>query len=318
MSLRLVSFTVLDRSGIRAGALMDDIILDLSAVAECDESPACSPWELSVLSIIEHEHIMDWVVAQVQNLSGQADDAVLKRSQVKLLAPVPNPGKCLCLATNYDSHLNENVSRVLTQGRRELETPRVFMKPVVNTVCGDGDPIYVTPQTRFLDYEGELAIVMGRRARNVKAADALGYVGGVTCCNDISERQLKVWERSKDQDWDKFFDWLNGKWFDNSLPMGPCLVPARFAGDLQNLTLQTRVNGDLRQKTSTGLMLFSIAECIEFISSIMTLEPGDVIATGTPAGVGKTDGRNLEVGDVVEVEISGIGTLTNPVEDQPV
>ncbi|MFO7947197.1 MAG: fumarylacetoacetate hydrolase family protein, partial [Armatimonadota bacterium] len=219
-----------------------------------------------------------------------------------------------CLATNYRSHLNESISKKLggEKTQPDIESPRVFMKPSTNTICGDGAPIAVSRMNAFVDYEGELAVIMGKECKDVSADEAMDYVGGVSCFNDVSERELPI-EREDERDWDQFFDWLNGKWFDNFAPMGPCLVPIRDISDPHDLQLQTRVNGVLKQETSTGLMSFNIPQIIEFLSGLLTLSPGDVIATGTPAGVGKSDGTNLSAGDVVEVEISEIGVLTNPV-----
>jgi len=315
MSLRLVSFIKdADTTDTRVGALVGDAVIDLSALAAANNAADCPGSGMTVVELLASAAALDWAA----QIAGDADNvepaAKHARADVRLLSPIPNPGKVLCLATNYESHLNESLSRRLTgEGKRTIEAPRVFMKPSTNTVCGDGDPILITRQSRFCDYEGELAVIIGKRCREVSPEEAMSYVGGVSCCNDISERQLCIWERSEVKDWDKFFDWLNGKWFDNGFPVGPCVVPARFVSDPHGLQLQTRVNGIVKQQTSTGDMIFNIPEVIAFISEIMTLEPGDIIATGTPAGVGTSDGTDLKPGDVVEVEISDIGTLTNPV-----
>jgi len=314
MSLKLVSFLTDGREDdIRTGALVGDMIIDLSALAVDEGNGPHAYCDPDVVSLLGCDKALDWAAEVVENADDIAADAKYARADVKLLSPIPNPGKIICLATNYQSHLDESAMRRMSGSKPEIESPRVFMKPSSNTICGDGDPIWITRQTRFCDYEGELAVIIGRRCRYVKAESAMDYVGGVSCCNDVSERKLRVSERSEDKEWDKFFDWLNGKWFDNAFPMGPCVVPTRFVSDPHGLNLQTRVNGVVKQQTSTGLMIFDISQVIEFISEIMTLEPGDVIATGTPAGVGSTDGANLKPGDVVEVEISEIGTLTNPV-----
>ncbi len=277
MSLKLVSFLTDGREDdIRTGALVGDMIIDLSGLAVDEGNGPHAYCDPDVVTLLRCDKALDWAAEIVENTDDIAADAKYARADVKLLSPIPNPGKIICLATNYQSHLDESAMRRMSGSKPEIESPRVFMKPSSNTICGDGDPIWITRQTRFCDYEGELAVIIGRRCRYVKAESAMDYVGGVSCCNDVSERKLRVSERSEDKEWDKFFDWLNGQ-------------------------------------TSTGLMIFDISQVIEFISEIMTLEPGDVIATGTPAGVGSTDGANLKPGDVVEVEISEIGTLTNPV-----
>ncbi|NLJ36660.1 MAG: fumarylacetoacetate hydrolase family protein [candidate division WS1 bacterium] len=316
MSVRLVSFISKgSRGAIRAGLLVGDIVVDLVALFEAGRAPRGAGQPMSVIELLECDVCLNWAAELAADLDTVPDDARHSRHAVKLLSPIPNPGKILCMATNYQSHLQESLSRrMLSDDNPTIETPRVFMKPSANTICGDGAPILVTRQSRFVDYEGELAVIIGKRCRQVGIDEAMQYVGGVSCCNDISERRLRVWERPEDKDWDKFFDWLNGKWMDNGFPMGPCVVPTRFISDPHALDLQTRVNGVVKQHASTGEMIFDIAQTIAFISEIMTLEPGDVIATGTPEGVGSSDGTNLKPGDVVEVEISEIGVLTNPVE----
>ena len=311
MSLKLVRFSTKDRPhDIRLGALSAGQVIDLQSLCAAGDTPICPDCGFDVIPLLSGmgcDEALDLAVQVATDADDAPADVRHDRNDIKLHAPVGSAGKVICLATNYESHLREGGSK------RTVQTPRVFMKPTDNTLCGDGDPILITSQSRFPDYEGELAVIIGRTCRSVEVEDAMDYVGGYACCNDVSERRLRVWERSEDQDWDSFFDWLNGKWFDNSLPLGPCIVPARFIADPHDLQLQTRVNGETRQETSTGLMIFSIPEVIAFISQIMTLQPGDIIATGTPAGVGAVTDTPLQPGDTVEVEISGIGTLSNPV-----
>ena len=176
---------------------------------------------------------------------------------------------------------------------------------------GDGDPIvlpdilgtYNFPDERT-DYEGELAVIIGTGGRNIPAEAALEHVLGYTCGNDVSQRNIQNGDRS---------GWFRGKSFDTFLPLGPRLVSPTDISDITNLTVQTRLNGQLVQNGNTGQMIFSVAESIAFISRNFTLEEGDIILTGTPAGVGP-----LRHGDTVEVEISMIGTLSNPVVDERV
>jgi 2-keto-4-pentenoate hydratase/2-oxohepta-3-ene-1,7-dioic acid hydratase in catechol pathway len=239
----------------------------------------------------------------------------LAREDVRLLSPVLKPGKVFCLAGNFPEHVKE------TAAHKDLEwvagaqamTPHVFMKPSTNTICGDGDPIPITRVAQFIDWEAEVVVVIGKRCKYVKAADAASVIAGVTCMNDVSERKLKIWDREKGRDWDRFFDWLNGKWMDNFAPMGPCVVPVEDV-DLDNLMVRCFVNGKLEQEGNTGDMYHSAALTVEYISQFLTLEPGDVIALGTPSGVGLVKDVNLKPGDVVSVEVEGVGTLTNPVE----
>ena len=230
--------------------------------------------------------------------------------RVKLRAPVPNPAKLFCLAGNYQDHIEEGGGRMAAQDK---ETPRVFMKPPTTTVVGPGDRILIPPVARAIDWEGELAVVMGRRGKAVKSADALRYVAGYTVMNDVSERQLVIKERSASRPKDEWFDWLNGKWLDTAAPQGPWLVTTDEIRNPQDLDISTYVNGERKQHNNTGQMLYYVADIIEYISAIITLEPGDIISTGTISGVGATTGTFLQPGDRVEIEISKIGVLKNNV-----
>jgi 2-keto-4-pentenoate hydratase/2-oxohepta-3-ene-1,7-dioic acid hydratase in catechol pathway len=195
---------------------------------------------------------------------------------------------------------------------RHLITPWLFLKPAT-TVIGPGDPIPVPRQGQAIDWEVELAVVIGRRARHVSPANALAYVGGYTLVNEVSERRFRVPEGRPAREWDQFFDWLHGKWFDGFLPMGPFVVTTDEIPDPQGLALELSVNGRLRQRGSTAQMIYPVTELIAFASSIMTLLPGDVIATGTPHGVGGATGEYLRPGDVVQCDLETVGTLVNPV-----
>lgn len=230
--------------------------------------------------------------------------------KVRLRAPVPNPRKIFCLAGNYQDHIEEGGGKMEQQDK---ETPRVFMKPPTSTVIGPGDAILIPPIARSVDWEGELAVVIGRKAKGVKAKDALRYVAGYTVMNDVSERKLLIKKRSESRPRDEWFDWLNGKWLDTFAPQGPWMVTADEVGDPQTLDISTYVNGDRKQHNNTGQMLYPVAAVIEYISAIITLEPGDLISTGTISGVGNTTGEYMQPGDRVEIEISKIGRLKNRV-----
>ena len=230
--------------------------------------------------------------------------------EIKLKAPVPRPPKLLCLAGNYASHAAG------AGGKPPDKTklwPRIFMKPPGNTIIGSGEAIVIPKNANQVDWECELAVVISRRARFVKAAEAMDYVGGYTVINDVSERTLLVPVKRTENKWNEFFDWLNGKWFDTFAPMGPCLVTKDEIEDPHNLRLTLRVNGQTKQDANTGEMIFTIAELVEWASALFTLEPGDVIATGTAAGLGAETNTFLKHGDVVEAEIEKIGVLKNPV-----
>ena len=206
---------------------------------------------------------------------------------VRLLAPCV-PTKIVCVGRNYADHAKE-------LGNEVPENPLLFLKPP-SAVVGPGEPI-ILPVSEQVHYEAELAIVIGKRCKSVAAADAASVILGYTCMNDVSDRVAQRWETN----------WVRAKAFDTSAPLGPAILPHSEASQPFHITL--RLNGEIRQEGSTSDLFFSIPILIETISAIMTLEPGDVIATGTPAGVG-----NLHSGDIVEVTIDGIGTLRNPVQ----
>ena len=232
-------------------------------------------------------------------------------SRVKLRAPVPNPRKVFCLAGNYQDHIEEGGTRKLQI--QDKETPRVFMKPPTTTVINPEDSILIPPVARSIDWEGELAVVIGRKAKGVKAKDALRYVAGYTIMNDVSERDLLIKKRTDSRDQDKWFDWLNGKWLDTFAPHGPWIVTTDEIPDPQTLDISTFINGERRQHNNTGQMLYPVSMIIEYISAIITLEPGDLISTGTISGVGATTGEFMKPKDRVEIEISKIGVLRNKV-----
>jgi len=232
---------------------------------------------------------------------------------VRLEAPIPRPPKLLLLAGNYSSHLQEEGRRA--RAKRE-QTPRVFMKPPSTTVNRPAGPIPITRYSRWVDWEVELGIVIGRKAKDITAKEAPRYIAGYTIVNDVSERDFCVEKRTKTEDWDKFFDWLNGKWCDGFAPMGPCITTADEIGDPMNLAIRLSVNGEVMQDANTSGMIYNCAEIVAFISRWVTLEPGDVIATGTPAGIGKVRGIRLKPGDLVRCEIEKIGVLENPVVAQ--
>ena len=205
---------------------------------------------------------------------------------VRLLAPVL-PSKLVCVGKNYAAHAAEFDQSV-------PEEPLLFLKPST-AVIGPSEPIRLLPISKRIDYEGELAVVIGRLARNIRAEDAYKVILGYTCANDVTLRDL---QRMDDQ-------WARAKGFDGSCPLGPWIETDLDPNDAH---LETRLNGEVRQNGRTSDMVFGVATLIEYITSFMTLLPGDALLTGTPEGVGK-----LEPGDVVEVEVDGVGTLRNEV-----
>jgi 2-keto-4-pentenoate hydratase/2-oxohepta-3-ene-1,7-dioic acid hydratase in catechol pathway len=206
--------------------------------------------------------------------------------ELALLAPVL-PSKLVCVGKNYAAHAAEF-------GMEVPEEPLLFLKPST-AVIGPGDPIRLLPISRRVDYEGELAVVIGRLARNIRAEDAYKVILGYTCANDVTLRDL---QRTDDQ-------WARAKGFDGSCPLGPWI---ETDVDPNDVVVETRLNGDVRQHASTIDLAFGVATLVEYVTAFMTLLPGDVLLTGTPEGVGA-----LDAGDVVEVEVDGVGTLANPV-----
>ncbi len=231
---------------------------------------------------------------------------------VTLCAPVERPGKIICLAGNYRAHIAE--SGYVEPMQQARFTQQLFLKPSTSLI-GDGDVIQFGKQNVKVGWETELAVVIGKQGKNISEENAYDYVFGYTILNDISERGLnsRIENRHK-REMDNFCDWLAGKWFDGFAPCGPWVVTRDEIPDPHNLEIQFYLNGEVRQFGSTREMIFSIPEQIAYISSIMTLEPGDIISTGTPAGAGLGDkATSLADGDELVSEIKGIGTLMNKV-----
>ncbi|WP_165229386.1 fumarylacetoacetate hydrolase family protein [Aquisphaera insulae] len=240
------------------------------------------------------------------------DELTIPAEDAQLLVPIAEPPKMLFLAGNYAKHVAE---RGGTTAEREETFPYVFMKPPSTTLTHPGEPILiprVSPDQ--IDWECELGVVIGRHCRGVSEADALGYVAGYTVVNDISDRAYKPNPGRKPRERDKFFDWLHGKWHDTFCPMGPCILSADAVKDPQDLPIKLTVNGQLKQDATTAEMVFPVAAVIAFLSRWVTLEPGDIIATGTPSGVGSASGTFLKPGDLIRATIAPIGTLETPVE----
>lgn len=209
------------------------------------------------------------------------------------------PSKVLAIGLNYADHARES-------GMEPPKNPLIFVK-TNNSICYDGDTItWAAADSSEVDYEAELAVVIGTKARRVSEADALDYVFGYTACNDVSARDAQFGDQQ----------WVRGKSFDTFCPLGPAIVTADEIPDPQNLRIACRVNGATLQDSNTSEMIFGVAELIAYCSRFMTLEVGDIIATGTPFGVGfsRQPPIYLKDGDVCEVEIEKIGVLTNPVK----
>jgi 2-keto-4-pentenoate hydratase/2-oxohepta-3-ene-1,7-dioic acid hydratase in catechol pathway len=224
----------------------------------------------------------------------------LPLSEVRLHAPITRPQKVIAIGLNYEDHAAET-------GGEIPEKPIVFAK-YPNTIIGPGEPIRIPPITEQADYEAELAVVIGRRAKNVSEEEAIEYVFGYMNGNDVSSRDLQFSEGGQ---------WTRSKSIDTFAPIGPYIATREEVPDPQNLYIRCVLNGEVVQDGTTSDMIFSVAELVSFLSRGMTLVPGDVILTATPAGVGfaRDPALFMKAGDEVTVEIEGLGTLTNPVED---
>ena len=280
------------------GVLVDQEITSLLALPKALEySPPLTFAELIALGDRGTDIVERLMSRSTKN---EKRNATFSVHDVTLLAPVPAPPKIVCLGLNYRDHAEE-------QGKDAPEELILFMKPRT-TIIGPDQPIIQPKMVKQLDYEAELAIVIGEQGKQIPIAEAKKYIFGYTIFNDVSARDIQFKDKQ----------WTRGKSFDTFAPMGPCLTTANQIEDPNNLDVRTRVNGELRQNSSTRNMVFNIYEIVHHLSQVMTLEPGDVIATGTPAGVGifmQPKPKFLSPGDSVEIEIEKIGTLRNIVSN---
>lgn len=233
---------------------------------------------------------------QAQHIIDRAESG-LALSAIRLKAPIPRPGKIICIGLNYSDHARETNLTI-------PDYPVVFSK-YNNAVIGPGDPIVLPHVSREVDYEAELGFVIGRRARHVPEHEALSYIGGYLAVNDVSARDYQM----------RTSQWTIGKTFDTFAPMGPALVTADEIPDPHQLAIRLTIDGEVMQNSSTSNLIFNIPQLIASLSEVMTLEPGDVVSTGTPPGVGmsRKPPRYLRAGDVVSITIEHVGTLTNTV-----
>jgi 2-keto-4-pentenoate hydratase/2-oxohepta-3-ene-1,7-dioic acid hydratase in catechol pathway len=243
----------------------------------------------------------DALIAEFVSSGAAAFAAGKSTAEAQFLAPLALPGAFLCIGANYFDHIDEMAIPITPT------YPYAFVKPVRNTMRGPGDPVAKPEKSKMMDWEAELAIVIGKTCANVSAADALDVVAGYVNFNDLSARD---WIDSRPP---IGMDWVLHKGFDGFAPFGPYIVPARFVPDPQNLPVRLSVNGIVKQDSSTSQMVFGVAAIIEHLTSIMTLYPGDIIATGTPAGTGHGQGEYLKAGDVIRMEIGPLGELMTPI-----
>ena len=273
-----------------------------------EDGTAVAPPDLkrwtSMLELLE-----DWAQAEDVLRAIEIDDAPAIAYDT-LLAPVRWPRKVICAGVNYRRHIREMGGEVPGADW----TPFFFLKPPTTTVIGPADAIVVrSAETARYDWEAELAVVIGTGGRDIAPADALAHVAGYCVANDVTARGR---HKRQSVPADAFiYDWFAAKSVDGSLPLGPGITPAFQIPDPQDLRLRLWVNGELQQDESTSDMICTVAELISAASEIVTLEPGDVIPTGTPSGVGSGRGLYLRPGDLVRTTIDGLGTLENPVTD---
>jgi len=281
----------------RAGIAHEQAVVDASAYLLSRAEVASGQADLSVRALLQQgqqalKEVFAWAKPQFEARSG-----LLSLDALELGPPVPDPDKIICLGVNYREHAAE--------AQQELPAVPMFFAKFRNSLIGPTSPILLPHVSTQVDYEGELAVIIGQRCKEVTEQEALQYVAGYTIMNDVSARDVQM----------QTSQWTAGKALDTFAPMGPGIVLASSIPNPQTLTLTTRVNEQVVQHDTTANMVFSVASTIAFLSSLMTLEPGDIIATGTPSGVGfkRTPPLFLHDGDVVEVEIERIGRIRNPV-----
>ncbi|MED4170627.1 fumarylacetoacetate hydrolase family protein [Priestia megaterium] len=229
-------------------------------------------------------------------------EELLYEGDINWQAPILYPNKLICIGANYTDHIEE-------MGKEKtIIKPYSFLKPASTTLRGHRKKVTLPKASNMIDWEAELAVVIGKHAKNVKKEDALTYVAGYTLFNDLSDREAIVNSDGLG------IDWVVHKAHDGFAPMGPLVTPALFIPDPQSLKIKLEVNNEIKQDSNTSKMIFTVAEIIEHLSSIMTLEPGDIIATGTPAGAGFARNEFLKSGDKVVVEIEKLGTLTTHIQ----
>jgi 2-keto-4-pentenoate hydratase/2-oxohepta-3-ene-1,7-dioic acid hydratase in catechol pathway len=292
--------------GARAGIVVNDGVLDVATTSGRGDGD-------SVLALLD-----DWAVAKGWLSSLAASSGRLPNrplGSVKLLAPIDRPGAIYCAGANYKDH-------VLEMARAQNIAPEPdphavglqswhFIK-TAGCVIGPNEIVHLPPRSNKVDWEAELAVVIGRTAKDIPVDAALVYVAGYTIANDLSARDFT--KRAAVPDSSPFkYDWVAHKCFDGSCPIGPWIVPAEEIADPQNLAIELSIGGVIKQKSNTSQMIFTVAEQISHLSGKLTLHPGDVILTGTPAGVGAPRGEFLKAGDEVRITVESIGELVNKI-----
>jgi 2-keto-4-pentenoate hydratase/2-oxohepta-3-ene-1,7-dioic acid hydratase in catechol pathway len=287
----------------RTGFLIDQNVYDIQSCASFFGTEAL-PSSLADILAVEKAVTLTDLFGKVEEARQGNTDLPLKcwaaLEEVRLCAPIARPPKIVCLGRNYRDHAEE-------QGAKIPEAPLLFAK-APTAVIGPDQPIVIPKGSTKVDFEGELALVIGRRTSRADEKQAAEAIFGYTCLNDVTEREAQSREKQ----------WFRAKSMDTFAPLGPCITTSDEVGDPLDLNLTTRVNGEVMQSGTTGDLIFQPVDIVIFASRNITLEPGDIISTGTPGGVGvfRDPQVFLKAGDVVEIEIDKIGTLSNPVVDE--
>lgn len=307
--MKLVTYS--KKNKISCAILTDNGLIDIPSAEGLSKPP------LSVKQILEQGRTC---LEKLEKLA-QNSTNFIPLSSVRLLAPIPRPSKVIALAGNYSEHIKEaSIKRGfrlgLSDSDRHNTIPRPFIMPPT-VVIGPNEQIPWPAYSEHIDYEIELAVVIGRKIKSANPEKANDAIAGYTIANDISARTVTFSRGRKSRPWDEFYDWLNGKWADGFLPTGPYLLTSDELKNVQNLDMQLKVNGSTRQKANTAQMIYPVPDIVSFLSHLITLEPGDIIATGTPAGVAVATGNFLEQADIIECSIEKLGTLTNTLSQKP-
>lgn len=299
--MKLVTY---ERGGRRAGLLVDTRIYDIENSASFLNLEGEYPSDMTALIRSRDLKELKTFAKRVKELDKGHEELPLQcwasLDEVELHAPIPRPGKIICLGLNYRDHAQEQDAKI-------PDNPLLFVKASTSTV-GHGQPIVIPEGSTKVDFEAELAFVIGKEIKSASPSDAQSAILGYTCMNDVTEREMQRSERQ----------WFRGKSPDTFAPMGPYIVTADELGGADTLAISSKLNNELMQLSSTSNLIFTPPDIIKFITRTMTLEPGDVVSTGTPGGVGvfRDPPVFLKDGDTIQVIVEGIGTLSNPVVSQ--
>jgi len=293
------------KTGLRTAIVLDDQAYDLAATWRqvCPQDTRPTWLDQPIAALLNTWASVGPELARLAAASHPRRGELTACDPASLAAPFV-PARIFGAASNYIEHANEMGTVLAAKADSQ---PYMFMKSSTS-VIGPEATVYIPPETQQADWEVELGVVIGKRARRVSAASALEYVAGYLVVNDVSARDL-----NKRSDYPFKHDWFRGKNHDTFCPIGPWIVPAQLIADPQQVRLKLTVNGDTMQDGSTAEMIWSVREQIAYLSTIVTLLPGDVIATGTPTGVGMGRGIFLKPGDVMVASVAGIGSIRNPV-----